>query len=305
MKADASLLRVTWFPSVRGAHGGGRFAFDRSTLEHWWRGPTPAGGLTDKGALPVWCAALFAGDRRAKAGVELVTALVLDFDAVPVSLRDVAQSTPMASIGHTSWSHGSPTKPGHCFRLLLPLSRPISPAEHARLWAWLEAVYGQRGATVDPSTKDPGRAWFVPCLRDGYEAVSLLERDVLDVEHALTEAPPIPPATTSADGARQGLHHAGPKACATVLERARRYLAKKDPAITGSGGHRALWHAAAALTRGFGLSETDAFALLAEDFNPRCQPPWAPSELARKVRETAKAEHMGLGYLLEERRGKP
>ena len=44
----------------------------------------------------------------------------------------------------------------------------------------------------------------------------------------------------------------------TVIERARRYIAKCPPAISGQRGHDANGHVAAVLWNGFGLSEAIA-----------------------------------------------
>lgn len=66
-----------------------------------------------------------------------------------------------------------------------------------------------------------------------------------------------------------------------AIDRARSYLDKLPPAVSGQGGHAATFTAACALVR-LGISNCDAVALLAE-FNRRCQPPWSERELAHKV----------------------
>jgi hypothetical protein len=70
-----------------------------------------------------------------------------------------------------------------------------------------------------------------------------------------------------------------------VEERARRYLARMPPAISGSGGHVQTLLAAEHLVRGFGLDDATAFELLATYYSPRCQPPWSERELHHKVSE--------------------
>lgn len=69
----------------------------------------------------------------------------------------------------------------------------------------------------------------------------------------------------------------------TSLERARAYLDKMDPGISGQGGHNATFAAACKL-REFGLSELDAWDLL-QEFNARCQPAWSESDLRHKLRD--------------------
>jgi hypothetical protein len=73
-----------------------------------------------------------------------------------------------------------------------------------------------------------------------------------------------------------------------VAERARKYLAKVPPAVSGQCGHNATFHAACVLVKGFGLSVDSAYSLLAE-WNAECQPPWSESELRHKLSDAAKA----------------
>jgi hypothetical protein len=76
----------------------------------------------------------------------------------------------------------------------------------------------------------------------------------------------------------------------SVIERARRYIAKCDPAISGQGGHDAAYHVAACLVHGFALGEPDALALLTE-WNRVCLPSWSERELRHKVESAGRASH--------------
>ena len=83
-----------------------------------------------------------------------------------------------------------------------------------------------------------------------------------------------------------------------VIERARRYIAKCPPAISGEGGHGATYHVAALLLQGFALSEGDALMLLHE-WNQSCQPPWSEQELRHKIESASRATHtQSRGYLV-------
>ena len=75
-----------------------------------------------------------------------------------------------------------------------------------------------------------------------------------------------------------------------VIERARRYVAKCPPAVSGQGGHNATFHVAACLVHGFALGEPDALALLTE-WNRVCVPPWSDRELRHKVESASEASH--------------
>ena len=85
----------------------------------------------------------------------------------------------------------------------------------------------------------------------------------------------------------------------TVIERARRYIARCPVAIDGQRGHDATFHVAAVLWNGFGLTEADTLMLLRE-WNCECKPPWSEGELVHKVRSAAGSQHPDpRGYLLK------
>jgi len=69
----------------------------------------------------------------------------------------------------------------------------------------------------------------------------------------------------------------------TLIERARAYVNRAEPAVSGQGGHAATMKVARTLVSGFGLNPDDALGLLRE-FNVRCVPQWSDRELAHKVR---------------------
>ena len=84
----------------------------------------------------------------------------------------------------------------------------------------------------------------------------------------------------------------------SVIERARRYISKCAPAISGQGGHDATFHVAAVLVHGFALAESDALRLLHE-YNARCLPEWNERELLHKIASAASAQHAeARGHLL-------
>lgn len=73
--------------------------------------------------------------------------------------------------------------------------------------------------------------------------------------------------------------------------RASAYLAKMPPAVSGCGGHNALFRAAVAMAWGFDLSEGETLQLLAHDYNPRCTPPWKEKDLKHKIRSALSTPH--------------
>ena len=83
-----------------------------------------------------------------------------------------------------------------------------------------------------------------------------------------------------------------------VIERASRYVAKCDPAISGQGGHNSTFHVAAILVHGFALETADALSLLRE-YNGRCVPQWTERELKHKIESAMRTDFAEpRGYLL-------
>jgi len=73
----------------------------------------------------------------------------------------------------------------------------------------------------------------------------------------------------------------------SVIDRARKYVAKMPSAVDGQGGHNATFHVACVLVLGFGLARDTALALLRE-YNEVCQPPWSERELQHKIESALK-----------------
>ena len=74
----------------------------------------------------------------------------------------------------------------------------------------------------------------------------------------------------------------------SVIDRARLYVSKIPPAVSGSCGHSQLFVVALVLVHGFDLSESDAL-LAVTDYNASCVPPWSTAELLHKIRSAAQA----------------
>lgn len=72
-----------------------------------------------------------------------------------------------------------------------------------------------------------------------------------------------------------------------AMDRARKYLAKVPPAVSGQSGHNATFHAACVLVCGFSLDRAQALQVLCE-WNEACQPPWNQRELEHKVDDAFK-----------------
>jgi hypothetical protein len=92
---------------------------------------------------------------------------------------------------------------------------------------------------------------------------------------------------------------ATPRTPMDATDRARRYLERVPPAVSGSGGHNHTFRVACVLVLGFRLSPESAYPVIAE-WNATCQPPWRDSELWHKLGD---ADKLGgeRGWLLDDR----
>jgi putative DNA primase/helicase len=71
-----------------------------------------------------------------------------------------------------------------------------------------------------------------------------------------------------------------------LLLRARRYLEKVTPAISGQGGHNQTFKVACILRQRFQLSEEEALSVIGP-WNETCQPPWTEKDLRKKLKDAA------------------
>jgi len=70
---------------------------------------------------------------------------------------------------------------------------------------------------------------------------------------------------------------------ADLYERARLYVARCDPAISGSQGHNRTLRTACRLVEKFPELSQDDFLSLLDEYNARCVPPWNSKELEHKL----------------------
>lgn len=93
-----------------------------------------------------------------------------------------------------------------------------------------------------------------------------------------------------------------------ICRRASCWLARCDPAVQGQGGHDKLFWAAQGMVSGLQLSDSQAYSLLASEYNPRCVPPWDlgnqrdEKDFRRKITEARKnpPRDKPLGWLLND-----
>ena len=135
--------------------------------------------VSDKADAPLWSPVTYreGGQRvlhQTEANIALCHALVLDYDNEGEELVTVARAHEVWA----GWEHAIYTTASHLFvnppkytgkprfRVVLPLSRPVTTQEFRRVWQWAHAFATGEGAPFDPLA-DPGRIYFVPTHRAG------------------------------------------------------------------------------------------------------------------------------------------
>jgi putative DNA primase/helicase len=105
-------------------------------------------------------------------------------------------------------------------------------------------------------------------------------------------------AAAEAERKAKACPEADPWAMTTIdrRERARLYLAKVDPAVSGQGGHNQTFKTACKIGPGFDLDPEVAMELMRE-WSERCDPPWSDAELQHKVDDAYRVEQER-GFLL-------
>jgi putative DNA primase/helicase len=199
------------------------------------------------------------------------------------------------------------------YRIDLP-NTPHARALLARLLKRLKAEFA--GAKVDTTVVDARRIAKIPgtWARRGpasddrpHRICRIVERpqeiEIVSADQ-IAEAAGVETATTPPPGptpSTNGTHASGTstryKAPASVIERARRYIAKMPPAVSGQNGHTQTFLVAEFLVRGFDLGIDQARPLLHE-YNARCLPPWTDAELEHKLRQADEAGEMVRGCKL-------
>jgi len=231
---------------------------------------------------PGWSAARFSGRYRSKASVLGLCAVVLDYDEGG-GLDDACRAWAGAyGFVHTTKSH-TPHTPS--FRVVLPLSREVSRAEYARCYP---VVARRAGVTLCNSGADAARFWYLPgAVEPIYSEARWLRGAPLEVADLLAESARFERVAANESSRKTSRPRAAP--ADDAVQHARNRLALLRPAISGQRGHDALFGAAAAIVA-LGLDEDAAVALLEQEFNPRCQPPWSRKDIVHKVHDALRRQ---------------
>lgn len=123
---------------------------------------------------------------RAASNVDAVSAFVGDFDSGQLTEEEI--SSKVAGYKHitlTTYSH-TPEHPK--YRLIVPYSRPVTPAEHAALFESFMSLFGEQ---VDSSTRDACRLWYFPSAAADttqHQAITIHDGMVFEPPSEMAEA---------------------------------------------------------------------------------------------------------------------
>jgi hypothetical protein len=275
---------------------------ETSVVEHWsfttdellsWLERKPTARWKGQHSTPGWSPAQYDPPERARDNIKAVYALVLDYDKNRPTFEAVAALwSPFYGLIYTTKSHDIDA---HRLRVVLPLSRPVTPGEYDQLWLWATQLSARSELTTDGQAKDASRFWYVPTPPDrGEWQAQRLTGSTLDVDATLplvVVEPQLRVVTTSP-----------PVTTDARVTRARAYLEKIPGAVSGDGGHTATFNAVAHVMFGFDLDADTTYSLIAQDYNPRCDPPWNEKQLRHKIESVATRCKRERGYLLDQQR---
>jgi len=237
----------------------------------------------DKSAQQLWAAAQYReGANRGNAGLNHLWAATLDCDCADIGTLDAVithvRNQGLACLAYTSWSHMDPEKvhkdtgragPFEAFRIVLPYSRPLAPAEHQSVVPALLGIelpadpphyakevigrYVERGQVEtaarprgwDPASFRPAQGFYVPSSKS---SVDVFQGKSLNVD-AILARPQTSRVTNRRARPFQAPNRAAMGALGTVLHK----LAARGIGATGpsaEGWYRSVCPSCASAERG-------------------------------------------------------
>lgn len=228
---------------------------------------------TDPAVISEW----WQREPRANIGIRCSGLLVIDIDprnsgdatwARLLGNRDPLVNVPTVATGGNGW-HWYFKPPGF----------PVV----SHLGLGVDIQFGARYVVAPPSIHPNGRVyrWVTPPSAGLASLPPWLAGELyaMPVADNREEPLPAPRAPVASSRPRRPGDRLPPL---DVIERARRYLAKCEPAVSGQRGAFVTMRVCAALVRGFELTEEEALPLLLE-WDRDNDPPWGEAEIKRKL----------------------
>lgn len=243
---------------------------DEAVVQGWWERHPDANLAVATGA-PSGFDAL---DVDGEEGEVTVRQFEREHGELPPTVEQVSGS----GSRHVCFAHVAGLKNGVKFAPGLDLRTTggyilVEPSGHrsSRTYAW------DAGSHPDETPLAPWPAWLLERVPKREDGAAAGDPDGLEDALHLPEQPP------------------------EVIERARRYLAEIEGAVSGQRGHDKTFRAACKAVRGFALPLSQALPLLRE-WNVKCQPQWSEQELQHKVTGALRAKPAkgegSIGWLL-------
>jgi hypothetical protein len=195
--------------------------------------------IADKRRLPCWAPVHFEGQATDASGVADLSCLVLDLDGgVEIDVA-LARCAPFTVAMHTSWSHQLNAP---CFRLVLPLARPVPCSAWGEAW---QVAVEALGLPVDRKCCNANRRYLLPARPSSAAAH---RAEVRTTAVALDLVPGLADACASRESPQ-------PVSRPVTVPRHRLERAARQRLATDPAARRRLADALGAVVRGAGRSE--------------------------------------------------
>lgn len=226
------------------------------------------GATTDPQAIT----ATWESEPTANIGIACGPVIILDIDVKPPTKRgDIELVELVREHGGIGWTREASTPSGGSHFYFAPPAGDRINRTIGRFAPHID-VLGWGGYAVAPPSKVEGVGdyeWVTE--RDPVEPSAWVAARMQELSKPETSKEPVvSPRWT--------------KEVVDVAERARRYVEAMQIAISGAGGHNALFAVACTVSVGFALPDPVAIELL-RYYSAKCQPPWTERELFHKLNQ--------------------
>lgn len=225
--------------------------------------------------------------KRSNGNVADVWGWALDLDkASEEQITSSLAALNAAGLAYVCYSTFSDSPKQQKLRVIGPLAAPVPGHSWGPVW---RAIVAKFAPWSDEQCKDVSRMYYVPACKPDANPMLMVQSGVaLDVTTLAVTAPK--PTARKVDlnasdvvkGKDGSTYTKAPKG-ANPFTHAEHLCRTMAPSISGQGGHLALLRVARALRWGLELERTQCEQLIAELFNPRCEPEWSEGEISHKV----------------------